>query len=202
MRGPGGRGSPPARSPAGSARERIFEVVRKEFRQVLRDPRMWRLIFVAPIIQLLAFGYAVSTDVREVSTFVVDHDRSAASREVVEKLTASGYFLVTGRSARSADLVDALLHGRAVLGVEIPAGFARDLGSRADARLQLLFDGTNSNQALVARGYAERILQSYGLRLAREGLAGGTAAAGLSSGSAVVDLRERAWFNPDLKSRN
>ena len=91
----------PSRSPrAGSSRERIFEMVRKEFRQVFRDPRMWRLIFVAPIFQLLIFGYAVSTDVRDVATFVVDHDRSAASREVVEKLTASGYFRVSGRSGR------------------------------------------------------------------------------------------------------
>jgi ABC-2 type transport system permease protein len=191
-----------ARPAPGSARERVFELVRKEFRQVLRDPRLWRVIFVAPIIQLLAFGYAVSTDVHEVSTFVVDHDRSAASRELIEKLTASRYFVVTGASQRSADLVDALLHGRAVLGVEVPAGFSRDLRTRADAHVQLLLDGTNSNQALVARGYAERILQSYGLRLAREGLVGGDGFAGSVASAAVVDLRERAWFNPDLKSRN
>jgi len=195
-------GAPPRPPRAGSSRERIFEMVRKEFRQVFRDPRMWRLIFVAPIFQLLIFGYAVSTDVRDVATFVVDHDRSAASREVVEKLTASGYFRVSGRSGRSADLVDALLHGRAVLGVEIPAGFDRDLRARADARVQLLLDGTNSNQALVARGYAERILQAHGLRLARGGLAGGGAAAGPAGGQAAVDLRERAWFNPELRSRN
>ena len=60
--------------------KRIFEMVRKEFRQIFRDPRLRGVIFVAPVIQLLAFGYAVSTDVRNVSTLVVDHDRSRASR--------------------------------------------------------------------------------------------------------------------------
>jgi ABC-2 type transport system permease protein len=178
---------------AGLGRERVLGVVRKEFLQILRDPRLSRLIVVAPLIQLLVFGYAVSTDVRHTPTFVVDHDRTAAARELVEKLTASGYFDVVGGSARSADLVDALERGRAVVGLEIPPGYARDRSRPGGARVQLLFDGTNSNRAVVARGYAERILGSYGARLAT--------AAGVGVAQ-PVELRDRAWFNPDLVSRN
>jgi ABC-2 type transport system permease protein len=167
---------------------RVFEMVRKELRQVFRDPRLKRVIFVAPIIQLLVFGYAVSTDVRNTSTLVVDGDRTRASRELVDAFTASGYFRIVGLAEKPADLVRALDHGDAALGVAIPPGFSRDL-DQGRAQVQLLFDGTNSNLATVARGYAERIVQSYAARRAP----------GLPSPG--IDLRSRAWFNPELSSR-
>lgn len=169
--------------------ERVFEMVRKEFRQIFRDPRLRRMIFVAPVIQLLAFGYAVSTDMRNVSTLVVDHDRTRASRELVEAFKASGYFRIEGYADRPAEIVSALDHGTAVLGVVIPEGFERD-ASEGLASVQLLFDGTNSNLATVARGYAERIVLSQGVRW--------TATPQMPA----IDLRSRAWFNPDLDSRD
>lgn len=170
------------------ALDRVLGMVGKEFRQVFRDPRMLRIIFVAPLFQLVVFGYAVSTDVRNTATFVVDHDRSRASRELVDVLTSSGYFRVKGRSDRPADLVRALDHGDAIVGIEIPRGFQSAL-ARGEGRVQLLLDGTNSNTATVAQGYAERILLAYGLRQA-------------DRLEPAVDLRDRAWYNPDLKSRN
>lgn len=173
-----------------AALERILGTVRKEFLQTFRDPRMLRVLFLAPIIQLIVFGYAVSTDIRNTSTFVVDHDRSQASRQLVDALTASGYFRVTGRSARPADLVRALDHGDALVGVEIPAGFEARLYEGRGAGVQILLDGTQSNTATVAQSYAERIVLSYGAR-----------ALGLAAASAV-DLRDRAWYNPGLESRN
>ncbi len=169
--------------------DRLLELVRKELIQVRRDPRLMRIVLAAPVVQLLAFGYVVSTDVRRVTTFVVDQDRTAASRELTRTLFASGYFRPTGASERPADLVEALDRGRALLGVHIPRGFARDLAD-SRARVQFLFDGTNSNTATVASGYAGRIVQAWAL--ARGGL--GTAA--------PIELRERAWFNPGLVSRD
>jgi len=168
--------------------ERVFEMVRKEFLQVLRDPRLVRVILIAPLLQLMLFGYAVSTDVRNVPTFVVDHDRSQASRDLALAFTASGYFRLAGASARPADLVAALDRGDAMAGLEIPAGFAADLAD-GRARVQLLLDGSDSNTATVAKGYAERIVQDFGARRA-------------GGGALAVELRERAWFNPDLASRD
>jgi ABC-2 type transport system permease protein len=164
-------------------------MVRKEFRQVFRDPRMSRVLFVAPVVQLIVFGYAVSTDVRDTSTFVVDFDGTRESRELVEAFTASGYFRVTGASRRPADLVRAIDRNEAMLGLVIPAGFARQLRSGGPARLQLLFDGTSSNVATVAQGYAGRIVESW------------TAGRFPSLPPPAVELRSRAWFNPDLASR-
>jgi ABC-2 type transport system permease protein len=168
--------------------ERIFEIVRKEFLQVLRDPRLARVIVIAPLLQLMIFGYAVSTDVRDVATFVVDHDHTQASRDLVDAFTASGYFRVAGASSRSADLVAALDRGDAMAGLVIPVGFAADLAA-SRARVQLLLDGSDSNTATVARGYAEGIVQNFG-------------AARASGATLALELHERAWFNPDLSSRD
>ena len=178
--------------------ERIGEMVRKEFLQIFREPRLRRIIFVAPIIQLVIFGYAVSTDIRDTSTFVVDHDKTRTSRELIEAFVASGYFRVVGRSDRPADLIRALDHGDAIMGVEIHAGFATALRDGTSAQIQILLDGTNSNTATVAKGYAERIVQSYGARAGLEG----DLPVGRQAQAPIIDLRERAWFNPDLASRN
>lgn len=168
---------------------RLQQLVIKELRQLFRDPRIKPLLFVSPILQLVLFGYAVNTDVRNTATFVVDHDHSAASRELVEVLTASGYFEVTGRSDDPGDLVRALDRGQAVVGLQIPAGFARDV-ARGDGRVQLLVDGSDSNTGLAAQGNAARIVQAHGARLVPSGTTRGG-----------VELRAQVWFNPSLESR-
>jgi ABC-2 type transport system permease protein len=171
---------------------RISALVRKELRQIFRDPKTKRLVFGSPIIQLLLFGYAATTDVQHVATFIVDHDRTAESRALQSALTVGSYFRVSGRSDRPADMGAALDDGSAVVGVEIPPGFARDLGSGRGAHVQVLVDGTHSNTATVAQGYATRIIQQFGIDYAaqRDQLPEGG-----------VDLRSRAWFNPGLESR-
>jgi ABC-2 type transport system permease protein len=177
---------------SGRARTRVLRLLRKELRQIFRDPRMKRIIFIAPVFQLLVFGYAVNTDIRDTPLFVVDHDVTMESRQLVDALTASGYFRVAGRSARPADLARALDRGDAILGVQIPPGYARDLRAGRAPAVQVLVDGTNSNTATVVQGNVLRIVRQYGESRLAEG--GGRLPAG-------VDLRVRAWFNPDLASR-
>jgi len=169
---------------------RIRELARKELTQLLRDVRTRALIFVAPIIQLLLFGYAVRTDLPDTALYVVDHDRTAESRELIEAFTTTGYFAVVGSADRSTALADALDAGRAVVGLEIPAGFARTLDRRETAVVQLLVDGSQSNTATVALGYATRIVGAFGRARAPAGI-----------GIGALDLRTRAWFNPALESR-
>lgn len=173
---------------------RIRRMVVKELRQTFRDERTKRVIFVSPIIQLLLFGYAVNTDVHNVATALVDHDRTAESRDLVSALTASGYFRIVTTSDRSADLGHALDHGDAVVGLEIPVGYGVDLLRGRSPAVQLLVDGTNSNTATVAQGYATRIVQQLGARSAQ-------ASGGAAVPPAGIDLRARAWFNPSLESR-
>jgi ABC-2 type transport system permease protein len=171
----------------GLALLRVRRMVVKELRQLFRDERTKRVIFVSPILQLLLFGYAVNTDVHDVSMALVDHDQTAESRELASALTASGYFRIVTTSDRSADLGTALDHGQAVVGLEIPIGYGVDLKAGRSPAVQLLVDGTNSNTATVAQGYATRIVQQLGASAARQ--------------PAGIDLRVRAWFNPSLESR-
>lgn len=169
--------------------ERTLELARKEFRQLFRDRRMIAFMFGAPILQLLLLGYAVSTDVRDTPMIVVDRDRTPAARALVNAFTSSGRFVVVETSDRSADLDRALERGDSAVGLEIPIGFAREL-ERGEASVQLLFDGTNSNQATVAKSYAERIALSFGVSRAALTV------------RPPIELRSRAWFNPSLESRN
>lgn len=159
---------------------------------MFRDPRMKPLVFVAPIIQILLFGYAVNTDIVNTGLFVVDHDRTPESRRLIEGFTSTAYFRTVGRSDRAADLIEALDRGRAVVGLEIAPGFASDLKSGRPAPVQVVVDGTNSNTGTVAQGYAVQILRDYVARLARAN--GGEVVRG-------VDLRTRAWYNSELESR-
>ena len=174
---------------------RLRRLARKELTQTLRDPRALRVIFLAPLIQLVVFGYAVNTDVKDAAAIVFDRDRTALSRELVQTLTAAGYFRVTETAQRASDLADALDHGRAILALEVPRGFQANLASGRPATVQLLVDGTTSNTATVAQAYASQILLRFGQRhspLVQ------TIAAGQPPG---VDLRVRAWYNPNLESR-
>ena len=177
--------------PRRADRGRLWQLVRKEFRQMLRDPRSKRMMFGAPIVQLLLFGYAVNTDVRNARTWVVDYDHTAMSRELVRTFTASGYFRIVGYGARPDELAGALDHGDAVIGIEIPRGFAADLAAGTGAQVQLLVDGTSSNTATVAQGYATQIIARYGRDQ-------GSGVGGMPNG---VELRARAWYNPNLVSR-
>jgi ABC-2 type transport system permease protein len=168
---------------------RVREVVKKEVRQLLRDPRARPILFVAPVIQLVLMGYAATTDVRSLRTAVVDHDRTAASRALVEAYAASGYFEVISYSDRSADVARALDRGDAIVGIEIPPGFARDLRAGRAAPVQALVDGSDSNLGTVAQGYVTQVTQRFGAREAGAAATGG------------IDVRARAWYNPALESR-
>jgi ABC-2 type transport system permease protein len=188
---------------------RVRALVRKELRQLFRDPKTKRVIFVAPIIQLILFGYAVNTDVRRVPTWVVDHDRTPESRLLVDAFTASDYFRVAGSGDDPAEMRRALDRGEARVGLWIPPRFAVDAKAGRSPGVQVVLDGTNSNTATVAQGYAQRIVAAQSARWAREwaagseGAAGGRAdaSAGRAGTAAGVDLRARAWFNPSLESR-
>jgi ABC-2 type transport system permease protein len=171
---------------------RIRRMVTKEFRQVFRDPISIRMVFGAPIVQLLLLGYAVNTDVRQVATFLVDHDRTAESRALADAFTASGYFRVVATSDRPQEMGRALDRGDAKIGLEIPAAFGADLKAGRSPAVQMVVDGTNSNTGTVASGYAAKIVQERSARLIMASGAGMPRA---------VELRTRAWFNPALESR-
>ncbi len=170
--------------------ERIKQMVIKEFIHILRDRRMKAIVFVVPFLQTLVFGYAVTTDVNNVPTAIYDLDRSQESRELVQRMTASGYFRITSRPDSAAALQDLLDRGRATMAIQINRGFSADLRRRKPTTIQVIVDGTDSNTATVAMDYASRIIGQF----AADKAGGGR--------PLPLDVRTRAWYNPELKSKN
>ncbi|HUL49402.1 MAG TPA: ABC transporter permease [Gemmatimonadales bacterium] len=175
-----------------AAWRRLWQMIRKEFRQLRRDPRVLVMMIVSPLLQLLIYGYAVTTDVRNVRTIVLDRDGTQVSRAVTDALTASGYFKVAGYAAEPRDVVRALNRGTALIAIEIPRGFARALADGSRAPLQVLVDGTNANTANVASGYVAMI--------ARHAADRWTSPAGPAL-AAPVAFEPRVWYNPGLEAR-
>jgi ABC-2 type transport system permease protein len=179
--------------------ERVRQMLRKEFIQVFRDPRMRIVIFLIPCFQVFVIGYAVSTDVKHVRTAVYDLDNSQASRDVAARFIRSGYFDVVARIGDD-DTAREMLDGNDVTAVlRMNHGFAEDLDAGRTARLQVLIDGTDSNTAAIVLSYAVKIATAFSEQVMAERVDRGFGPAGKLGG---VDLRTRAWFNENLESRN
>ena len=179
--------------------ERIWRMLVKEFIQVLRDPKMKGVLFVMPVAQLIVFGYAVTTDVRNVRTAVYDLDNSVASRELVSRFASNGYFKIVGyvgTDARARELLD---RGDAQIVLHLNQGFEDDLRAGRTAQLQVLADGTDSNTAGIALNYSARIVAEYS-----QSVLHGRALRllGRIRQPGQVRLEARAWFNENLESRN
>ena len=168
---------------------RLRQMVRKEMKQVVRDPKSRPIIFVSPVLQMILLGYAATTDVKDISMIVVDHDQTVESRELVNAYAQTGYFIVTKRTDKAQDVVDALAKGDVQMGLTIPPGFAADMLSGRGATVQALFDGSDASQATVAQSYSSQIAGRFGAKMTGVRMVGG------------VELRSRAWFNPSLESK-
>lgn len=179
--------------------ERILTILRKEFRSVLRDPRMRLVILGLPVIQTLIFGYAVTLDVRHVRLAVVDHDGTPASRALVARFTGSAYFDAIAHTQdedaarRLVDSADA----SAIL--QINAGYEQNLRGGRTVPVQLLVDGADSNTARFVVNYAAQITATANTEFVLDQVQRRT---GRSVTTGRADLQPRAWFNADLESRN
>lgn len=180
----------------------LWRVVVKEFLQIRRDRRMIPVIFVAPVVQLAVFGFAVNTDVTDVPTVLVDEDRSAASRDLVARFVRSGYFDVVGGEERAARVDRWLVTGRARLALVVPPGFGAALAAGRTGAVQVVVDGTDAASANVALGYAGALVNGLGAELQQRRLrAARQAGALLARAPGTVALEPRVWYNPDLLSR-
>ena len=181
-------------------------LLRKEYRQIFRDRVMVAQIFMVPIIQMLVLANAATFSVRSVQLWVVDDDRSSVSRAIVDRLTASGRFVLAGSSASMAEADDALLDRRAGLILHLPARLERELVRTRRGEIQMIFNAEDGAAAGIASAYAQRIVAGYGAELAAElrpavGAIGAASDAPRAAGGSL-DLRLRGWYNPELDYRD
>lgn len=174
---------------------RVGHLMRKELIELRRDPRLFGIVILAPILQLTVLGYAATTDVQDVPTVVVDADRSAASRELIQRLQASANFMVVDIIGATTGIDAYLDTGRAWMAMSIPPGFGADVATGRTATLQVVADGTDSNSTTVALGYARALVSGYAQELAAARHPGLPA-------TRLVNAEIRVWFNPELESRD
>jgi ABC-2 type transport system permease protein len=171
---------------------RLFAVARKEVRQLRRDTRSLILAFLLPVFLLILFGYAITWDVDDIRTGVVDQDRSARSRELLEAFRSSGYFTLVVHPERPADIAAYLDRKTIQIGLVIPPDFATDLDAGRTARLQAIVDGSDANTATIILAYAQALVSRYSTQIQLRG------------GPFVppVVAQSRIWYNEELTSRN
>lgn len=173
-------------------RERIRRMLIKEIKQIRRDPRMRAVILVVPVIQSLVFGYAVTTDVREVRTAIYDLDQSPESRELASHFIGSGYFRETVRVYDDDAARRAIDRGAARAVLHVRDGFGEAVRQGRIAEVQLIVDGTDSNTAGLVLNYASKITAGFNEQVM------------VARGVRIPPRTEtavRAWFNPNLESR-
>jgi drug efflux transport system permease protein len=178
---------------------RIFHMLVKEFLQLRRDRYARIRLVVPPLVQMVMFGYAATFEVHSVATVLLDRDNSQESRDLVSRFTASGRFEVIAIAHDDAELAALVDHGQATVGVQIQAGFAQQLRKGVTAPVQLVVDGTNSNTALIALGYVNRIATTFATDYASNSIA--RLAPARLRVLPSVELEERPWYNPGFDSR-
>ena len=186
--------------------ERIWEMIRKELKQSLREPKMRATLFAPPLIQLLVFGYAVSLDVDYAKIAWMDLDRSTESRELREQFTSTGRFEIVRWLENETDTQDTLDHSEVMAVVRILPGFAADLARGREVAVQVLVDGSNSNTANIVATQAATVIRQFAQthleELGRQKLVGRAVDRPLRAPLPTLTVAPRVWFNPDLKSRN
>lgn len=186
--------------------ERIREMIIKELKQTLREPRMRAALMMPPLIQLLIFGYAVNLDVEHAKLAWMDQDRTIESRELLEAFTGSGRFTIVEQVDSEAATQLVLDQGRAEGVVRILPGFAADIARGRSASVQILVDGTNSNTASIVSNQCSQVIQRFSstklAALQRQKLVGRAVERPLFAPLPTLVVEPRVWFNPELRSRN
>jgi len=171
---------------------RLLAIARKELLQLRRDVRSLILAFLLPLLLLALFGYAISWDVSDIRTAVLDQDRSATSRAFVDAYRASGYFSVRQDLERSSEIDALLTRGSVQMVLVIPPDFSERLGANRPVAVQALVDGSDANTATIALAYARAITRDYALETQLQGR--------LLQPPITTD--SRVWYNEELLSRN
>lgn len=177
----------------------LLHIIRKEFIQLKRDPRLIAILFISPVIQLILLGYAANLDVRDIPAVICDLDGSAAGRALTARFENSGYFRTEATVANPEDVDEYLDRGKASIALIIPKGFGRKVVSEETAAVQVIVDGTESLSATIGLNYAAMIVTEYSLDALVRSLE--RKAAGMRT-AASVRPEIRVWYNPELRSRN
>jgi len=177
---------------------RLKTVAKKELLHIVRDARSLTLALALPLVMLLLFGYALTLDVDRIPTYVYDQDRTPESRELIDQFRGSTYFQILGVVNNYKAAERSIDKSAILLDIVVPRDYARHLLAGQEADVQLLVDGSDSNTASIALGYAQTVIQVYAAQLRSDA----QVRKGGQPLRVPIDARIRVWYNSDLKSKN
>ena len=177
-------------------RSRLGSLIRKEFIQIIRDPRTLALTFVYPIMMLLLLGYAATNDVRNIPLAVYDQDRSATSRELLDSYRAADYFTLAYEAGSTDEIKQLIDSGAARAAIIIPPDYSDKLLGDTPAQIGFIIDGSDPTLANTALTAATLIGQSKGAQIIQQRIS----LTGRSGSSSVIEIRTQVWYNPEMVS--
>ncbi len=179
----------------------VLPILKKEFREVVRDPYTLGIAVFLPIVLLFVFGYGLNLDFKDVSLAVVDLDSSPESRAYIDALVNTGKFDLRHRPASPQEAGQLLDQGSVQAAVIIPFGFSRELRGGGTARAQTLLDGSFPSSARVVQGYIEGVNESFAASWLSDELAARGMGRGAHLSAAVIGV-PRVRYNQSLESAN
>lgn len=178
--------------------KRFMSFVGKEFNHILRDTRTLMVLIVMPVVMIVLFGFALSTEIKDVKVAVYDPSRDAATSRLVSQIDASEYFTVTAFLDGEDGVLEAFRSNTADIAIVFEDNFYHRAVHDGDGRLQVIVDGSNTNVGSMAVFYVSSIVSSFQKELARE------AALNQPSSESVSQVRistsTRMMYNPQMKS--
>ena len=180
-------------------RNRIYPIVIKEFIHIIRDRRTLLIVFIMPVILLLLYGFALTFDVKNIPTVVMDRDNTPLSRDLIDGFKGSAYFHIISYADSFKDENKYFLEGKAKAAINIDHGFSGLVRAGKPAQIQVVVDGADANTALISIGYISAITQGFSQNViikAFSKIAGGNVSADLLP----IEAKPRIWYNPRLES--
>lgn len=175
---------------------RLASLIRKEFIQIVRDPRTLALTFVFPILMLFLLGYAATNDVRNIPLAVYDQDRSDASRQLLDAYRAADYFKFAYEVGSADEITKLIDSGAARAAIIIPPDYSEKIAGNSPAQIGFVIDGSDPTLANTALSAATLIGQSKGAQILQQKMV----VTGKSGTNNVIDIRTQVWYNPEMVS--
>jgi ABC-2 type transport system permease protein len=175
--------------------KRTFAISKKEIIHIRRDMRSLLFSFLIPLILLVLFGYALSLDVKNIPTTILDYDKSSYGREFVATIEQSKYFIINDYAGSYKELEQNIESGKSVMAIVIPPDFGSKIKSGQNVSVQTIIDGSNSNKAALSFGYISALSQSFSTKVLNEEKT-------LNNIKVPLNIQTRVWYNENLESKN
>lgn len=168
--------------------KQLLTFIRKEFHHILRDKRSLLVLLGLPIVQLLIFGFAITTEVRNANIAVLDNSKDEATQNIIGRIESSQYFDIDRTLNSNSEIEKAFKTGKLKLAIVFQSNFQNELAHTNKAQIQIIADGTDPNQATTLTNYVSAIIMDYQSELNEQ-----------NSIPYMINTETRMLYNPELK---